>query len=989
MLFSEKKMKVSTTQPFQLVYSLYQHEYLGYIFESYVVQVDHKGQLTLKHQNISSKNAKEFSEGLIESDYQLIRWMDAMQQEVIMRKFYNKKISIPDFFLKIYDSKKGDKDIQDAIEQYLDNLKSKILTLLTDQMLFIMGSDGNPSWKRIYRMPEKATVLFHFRRNEENTHYFPTIKYRGDKLEFQYQNSLIICDEPAWMIVQDKLYSFEKNVDGKKLKPFLNKKFIVIPKNVEETYYQKFVASLVASFDVHAKGFEIRTEAYQPVPVLTFSEYWATKPALTLFGDGQEAEEEEAPASDESKILFDLTFQYGNYSFKTDHATAANVSLEKTEDDSYIFHKIRRMHTREKEKLDVLLQTGLEIKNGRSMLSKVDAFSWLHQYSPRMKEAGFIIHQQVTNGKKYFLGTSSINVEITENRDWFDIYATVRFGEFEIPFIKLRSLILQKKREFTLPNGETAVIPEVWCTQYSELFFFSENREGIDNLTLRKHHLSLVQDLNKDNLAEITMSNKLEQLRNFDKIEDFAMPAGFVGELRPYQKAGYNWMQFLNKYKFGGCLADDMGLGKTVQTLTLLQAQKEAGVTQASLLVMPTSLIYNWEVEARKFTPDLRIFIYTGTHREKNTEQFEGYDLVLTSYGIIRIDAEMLQKYVFNYIILDESQAIKNPSSNIAKAVKQLNSQSRLILTGTPLENSTLDLWSQMSFVNPGLLGTEKFFRNEFLVPIEKKNDEQKIQRLYAIIKPFLLRRHKSQVATELPDKIENIQYCKMVAEQETAYEEAKSYFRNKILEDIDEKGLGSSQMILLQGLTKLRQIANHPKMVDPDYEGASGKLEDMMHRLATAVSENHKILIFSQFVKHLAIVRNCLADMKVPYTYLDGSTKDRQSQVNLFQQSEDIQVFLISLKAGGLGLNLTAADYVFILDPWWNPAIEAQAVDRAHRIGQQQTVFTYKFITRNTVEEKILALQRNKKRLADELITTEESFVKSLSKEDIMSLLD
>jgi SNF2 family DNA or RNA helicase len=394
-------------------------------------------------------------------------------------------------------------------------------------------------------------------------------------------------------------------------------------------------------------------------------------------------------------------------------------------------------------------------------------------------------------------------------------------------------------------------------------------------------------------------------------------------------------------------------------------------------------------VEAQKFTPGLKLFTYTGTHREKDLAQFEGYDVVLTSYGIVRIDIELLKQYCFEYIILDESQAIKNPTSNIAKAMRQLNAKHRLILTGTPVENSTLDLWSQMSFINPGLLGSEKFFRNEFQIPIEKKNDEDKTKRLFAIIKPFILRRHKAQVATELPQKVEQIQYCRMAPEQEDAYEEAKSYFRNKVLEKMTDHSTPQSQLILLQGLTKLRQLANHPKMVDPTYEGGSGKLEDVSHRLETAVGEKHKILVFSQFVKHLALVKECVEDKKLPYAYLDGSTRNRRSQVDLFQREQEVQIFLISLKAGGLGLNLTAADYVFILDPWWNPAIEAQAVDRAHRIGQQQTVFNYKFISRNTVEEKILALQRNKKRLADELITTEEGFVKALTREDVLALLE
>ncbi|MDJ1491728.1 DEAD/DEAH box helicase [Cytophagaceae bacterium DM2B3-1] len=982
-------MNVSTSEPFQIVYSIYQHEYLGYLFESFVVQLNEKGTLTLKCQNISSKNADEFSAGLDETDFQLIEWTDSLQQDVIYRKFNNKKISITDFFLKTYDPKKGDKDLQQAIEGYVDSQKSKILERLTDRQVFIMGSDGNPTWKQLDLLPEKATVLFHFRRNETETVYFPTIKYAGEKVNFQFQNAFIVCDEPAWMVLNDKLYSFAKEVDGKKLRPFLNRSNIIIPKSVEETYYQKFVAPLIASFDVYAKGFEIQSEGYAPKPLLLLTEFHTAKQtALSLFDEGSNvavAEEEDG----ESQILFDLSFRYGHATFKASETGApVSVSLEKS-NGSYIFHRIRRKPQLETENIEFLKRTGLELKHGRVLLPKAEAFTWLHEYSELIKESGFELQQSSNNGKKYFIGNSSINVQINENRDWFDIYATVRFGDYEMPFIKLRNLILRKKREFTLPNGEIAVIPEVWLTQYSELIAFSENHDGGDTVSIRKHHLALVAELNRENLAQVTISNKLEQLRTFEHLEDQPMPQGFVGELRPYQKAGYNWMHFLKKYGFGGCLADDMGLGKTSQALAMLQSQKESNPDQPSLVIVPTSLVYNWELEAKKFTPDLRVFTYIGTQRDKNVEQFNNYDVIITSYGIVRIDIEQLKKYFFNYVILDESQAIKNPGSNVAKAVRELHCRHRLVLTGTPIENSTLDLWSQMSFVNPGLLGNEQFFRNEFLTPIEKRNDDQKLRRLHAIIRPFVLRRHKSQVAKDLPEKIEHIQYCKMEPDQEEAYEEAKSYFRNKILENIDEKAMAKSQLLLIQGLTKLRQIANHPKMVDPSYAGSSGKLQDVLHRLETGISENHKILIFSQFVKHLNIIRHHLDKKDITYAYLDGQTKDRRGQVELFQESEDIPVFLISLKAGGLGLNLTAADYVFILDPWWNPAIEAQAVDRAHRIGQQQTVFTYKFITKNTVEEKILALQQHKMRLAGDLITTEESFVKSLSKEDILTLLD
>ena len=284
------------------------------------------------------------------------------------------------------------------------------------------------------------------------------------------------------------------------------------------------------------------------------------------------------------------------------------------------------------------------------------------------------------------------------------------------------------------------------------------------------------------------------------------------GELRPYQKAGYNWMRFLSSFNFGGCLADDMGLGKTVQTLAMLQAEKDNGAKNATLLIMPTSLIYNWEIEASKFTPNLKVLVYTGSGRNKDVASFDGYDLVLTSYGITRLDIDLLRQYYFNYVILDESQAIKNPSSNIAKAVRKLKSRYRLILTGTPLENSTLDLWSQMSFVNPGLLGTENYFKEEFQLPIEKKQDVEKAKKLNIIIKPFILRRQKSQVAKDLPEKVENVKYSMMTAQQEEKYEEVKSYYRNKILDNIEKSGVKKSQLVTFARLNPTKANCQPPK---------------------------------------------------------------------------------------------------------------------------------------------------------------------------------
>jgi SNF2 family DNA or RNA helicase len=973
-------MNVSPNEPFQIIYSLYFHEYLGDLFETYVVQKNESGKLTYKHQNISSKNATEFASGLDEVDFKIIKLSDQIQQDAVFHKFNNKKIKQPDFFLKIYDKEKGDATIQHLIEEYLDRIKTEILPLLVGKEVYIMGNDGEPAWKKVDVAEDPATILFHFMRNEENTHYFPTIKHRGEKVEFQYNNSQLISKHPAWLLLgEDKIIQFEKNMDGNKIKPFLNKKFIVVPKSIEDNYYSKFITQIVANYDVHAKGFVIKDEVREVTPVLNFKELEEVQ--TEMFAS-------RTAVAEEGKIVFDLSFNYEEFKFPADGNTANTVKMEKTE-DSFIFHKVRRQVEWEKEQIALLNKSGLNIRFGRASLPISEAFTWISNNRDIFEKQGYHIRQRSVGQRKYFIGTSSISIEVKENNDWFDVYAIVKFGNYEIPFLKLRNLIIKNKREFELPNGEIAVIPEEWLVKYNELLSFSEEHDDEGSLKLKKHHLALIHELNEDGISKVSFNKKLQKLNEFENIDDYELPVGFKGDLRNYQKAGYNWMRFLNEYSFGGCLADDMGLGKTVQTLALLQHRKEQGVENATLLVMPTSLIYNWEKEAGKFTPDLKILVYTGTYRDKNIELFKDYDLVISSYGIVRLDHELLRNYYFDYVILDESQAIKNPESNISHAVRELKSRSKLILTGTPIENSTMDLWSQMSFINDGLLGTSKFFKKNFLKPIEKNKDVAKVQKLYAIIKPFILRRNKDQVLTELPPKIEQVLYCEMTAEQEKRYEEVKSYYRNKILEDIDTNGNGgNTQFTLLQGLTKLRLIANHPKMEDEDYEFKSGKMKEVINTLESALAEHHKVLIFSQFVKHLSLFKERLEKKGIKYTYLDGSTKNRQAEVEEFQNNEDVRVFLISLKAGGLGLNLTKADYVFILDPWWNPAIEAQAVDRAHRMGQENVVHTYKFITKNSVEEKIIKLQESKKRLAQDLISTEDSIMKSLSKEDIRELL-
>jgi superfamily II DNA or RNA helicase len=969
-------MKVSTEHPFQIVYAVYEHEYLGILFESFVIQLNERGEFTFQYQNISAKNAAEFENGLDEKDYKLIDLIDDMHQDAVIKRFSGKVMKGNEFFPKIYDSEKGKKDIQEAIQLYLEKQRHRILQLLEWKLLFEMAKDGNPTGRALKIMPQKASIRYHFFKNEDNTHYFPTIRYQNQKVDFGYKGAYLLNEEPAWLALEGRVFHFDRLVDGKKLKPFFNKKFIAIPARLEGEYYKKFVAPLIQQFDVQAHGFELRNISSLPIPILEFYEQLEGR-TLSLFGEAGNLSGE---------IIFRLNFKYDDKVFPAHPYYPTSVTVAE-QNGSYAFHKYERNKGVENLAKNILFDLGLDLTKGNTKWPLTQAIQWLNSNAQALEKDGIEVRQLDAKGKKYFTGKASIEVEIKESMDWFDIKGLVYFGPYSIPFTDIRRLMKRNQREFTLPNGEVAIIPDAWFAQFADLIQFTEDAEAGEG-RLSKIHVGIIAELEQHRLAKVAMDHRLRRLQDFEGMEQYPMPDGFIGTLRPYQYAGYNWLSFLNEYRLGGCLADDMGLGKTIQTLALLQSEKERGIHYPSLLVVPTSLIYNWELEAQKFTPRLTIHIHAGVQRDKDPSKFKDADLIITSYGTLRRDIDFMVGVHFHYVILDESQAIKNPSSIIAKSVRKLMARQRLVLTGTPIENSTLDLWSQMSFVNPGLLGTQTYFRQEFQQPIENQNDEQKRLKLHALIKPFVLRRKKSQVARDLPERIDNLMYCLMTEEQEEAYERVKNQYRDQIMRNIEEQGLNRSHLLIIQGLTQLRQLANHPRMIDPSYEGQSGKLEEVMETLTKVVDEGHKVLIFSQYVKHLKIVREHLEHKGIGYSYLDGSTKNRMEVVQEFGKAAQLPVFLISLKAGGVGLNLTMADYVFILDPWWNPAAEAQAIDRAHRIGQTNTVFSYKFITRGTVEEKILKLQERKLNLAEDLISTEEGFVKQLSADDISQLL-
>jgi len=582
----------------------------------------------------------------------------------------------------------------------------------------------------------------------------------------------------------------------------------------------------------------------------------------------------------------------------------------------------------------------------------------------------------------------STHIHLSSGMDWFDARVELAFGEQRIGIAEIQKALSNKQSFVQLNDGTLGILPDEWIKKYELLFKVGEGKNN--NLRLSKYHLSVIDELYEQRDEEelsFELDEKYERLRNFKSIPEVAISAQLESRLRPYQLAGFHWLNYLNNVGWGGILADDMGLGKTVQALSMLQHFAEEEGSLKALVVCPTTLIYNWENEIQKFTPSLSHRIHHGNARAKRKEDFGEENIIITTYGTLRSDVQMLMKIPFDYVVLDESQAIKNPTSKVTRAAGLLKAKNRICMSGTPLQNNTFDIYAQMNFLNPGLLGSVEFFRNEFSTPIDKLGEQEQKEHLKKLLYPFILRRTKEQVAKDLPEKTETILYCEMEKEQRRVYESYRNAYRNRILGVIDEQGVGRSQLTILQGLMKLRQICDSPAILNEEekYPNDSIKLEELTREITENIGE-HKALIFSQFLGMLALIKKTLTENEIDFEYFDGSTSpaDREKAIQNFQTNEKCRVFLISLKAGGVGLNLTAADYVYIVDPWWNPAVEQQAIDRTHRIGQTKNIFAYRMICKDTIEDKILKLQERKRILAKELISDDQAFVKSLTREDV-----
>ena len=588
---------------------------------------------------------------------------------------------------------------------------------------------------------------------------------------------------------------------------------------------------------------------------------------------------------------------------------------------------------------------------------------------------------------KYNPYKAKVTISVASGLDWFDTSLQVRFGDQNVSLKQLQKAVKNSAKYVELGDGTLGLLPEQWVEKFSKYFRAGEVIK--ENIRTPKMNFSEISELYEDEVLTIEAREQLayyqSKMSNFQEIKEIKVPESLNATLRDYQKQGLNWLNFLDEFEFGGCLADDMGLGKTIQIIAFILSQREKNRHNTNLIVVPTSLIFNWQKEVEKFAPSIKIQTIYGSDRIKNTKNFDEFEVILTSYGTLLSDIRFLKEYHFNYIFLDESQAIKNPESQRYKSVRLLQSRNKIVLTGTPIENNTFDLFGQFSFACPGLLGNKQRFTDHYSQPIDKFKDAGRAVELQKKINPFLLRRTKAQVATELPDKTEMIIYCEMGEEQRAIYDSYKQEFREFLMASSNQKSRMDT-MHILAGLTKMRQICNSPSLLnDQEFYGNSSAKIDVLMEEIEAKSSEHKMIIFSQFVSMLDLIKVELENRQIPFEYLTGKTKNRQSKVEEFQTNSEVRVFLISLKAGGTGLNLTEADYVYLVDPWWNPAVENQAIDRCYRIGQKKNVVAVRLICPDTIEEKIMKLQESKKDLVNDLIKTDETILKSLSKSDLI----
>lgn len=847
----------------------------------------------------------------------------------------------------------AEETLKTFVRPAIESCNAEIVELLKNSALPIFLRDNVKSKvmyerDRINLLQSPSKCLFSFIKDEDGLRYHISLTNGQENISLLKKHAIFMSSKPSIVIMNNQLHCIE-NIDSKVIKPFLEKEFIAVPASAEQVYIKTFILKTIQQYEVTIEGLGYQIQDIHKQAILTLEE--------DFFG----------------RLVLSLYFEYNNKRINPNLRKHKIVGMDESNELAPIFW-LERDSAWEKEVVESLLNQGFSSKENnqfyllpqdKNSQNRFSIVEWINRHSDFL--SNFVVEQNLYTN--IYAGDIEITSSVNRKIDWFEMNQEVSIGEYKIAFPKFRKHILEGSCEYVLPNKSIFILPQEWFEKYYELFLHSED---IGNkLRLRKMHQGIVDnlfgektDFNKEIVFEYT--NKSEHAK--------PLPSALLNSLlRPYQKEGFYWLENLNTEGLGGCLADDMGLGKTLQTITLLQYiySKSTNTLPPSLIVVPTSLIHNWKNEILRFAPELKIIIYSGSKRKSLNDIpsiFDAYQIIISSYGIVRTDVELLKKYPFNYLILDESQNIKNSESLAYKAIKKLNCSYRLALTGTPIENSLDDLWAQFNFINEGLLGTYSFFKRNYIQKIVKEQDKKKEEALLKLISPFMLRRTKEAVMPELPPLSEELILCDMSPAQQKCYDVEKNKIRNTLLL-LKENGETNKNFIALQGLTRLRQLANHPALIEADYTENSGKFDQIILSFESLKAAGHKVLIFSSFVRHLKLLANRFDQEGWKYAMLSGGTPDREAEIEKFASHDDVQCFFISLKAGGLGLNLTMADYVFLIDPWWNPAAEQQALSRSHRMGQKNNVMAYRFISSETIEEKILKLQEAKKKISDAFV--------------------
>lgn len=978
----------------QLIFCFIRQPIIGLTLEAFIVKILDNQTFSYEYQRVIYERRDDYNYPFTDIELQVIKKLADLTPQAVERVFNKKKIK-KELFL---DKLSKDEEQMKLLNTYFDKKIAGCLNLLRGQNVYwrIKASD-HPGMLSYLVHSDPLKMVYHFTKVDAGIEYRLKLSYHDQQIMPTAPGTQVLCTDSGWLMHPTGIYSLSDGTDGQKVTPFLNKDIVVIPDKLADKFISAFLIKASRRSEVVFTGFDVQDKPDSIKAVLSLS--------LDL----------------DHQPLFQLNFHYDQFQVNETHEQDLLAQVIRKAGKTVITRFHRKLKW-EHQQTQLVIDSGMQkirpswfIPNGSPVDGErrvEDMMTWISTHKSNFDQLGIETETQ-WNGQEFLaMIPEVITREMKEEADWFDLYAVVKVGRFEIPFIRFKRNILERNPIFKLPDGKMLVLPEAWFIKYADLFEFSDD-ESENSIRLHRQHQGL---LNGHPLLAGDINSRLaenqKKIYTGENQKSFPIPAGLNATLRDYQQKGFDWLCMMAENKLGACLADDMGLGKTIQVIALLQHAHEhklispsnQALAQASqmdlfstveeppllpsLVVMAPSLIHNWEKELQKFAPGLKVKRHAGYRRTEHAENLIDADVILTTYGVVRNDLDMLQKIEFGYIVLDESQLIKNMRSMSFQSVRKLNGLNRIVLTGTPVENSLTDLWSQLTFLQPGLLGSFNYFRQEFVMPIEQNKDEQKLARLQKIIRPFILRRTKEEVAPELPNQTRIIHYSNMDDEQKKYYEEQKSWYRNRILENVSREGIQKSQILILRGLTQLRKLAIHPILDNPDYAGDSAKFNDVLIRLEELRHQNRKVLIFSQFVKHLQLFRKAFEENGTPYSWLTGEVPQLQRgpAIAAFENHPGHKVFLIQLRTGGSGLNLTKADCVFLLDPWWNPAAEEQAIARSHRIGQHQPVFVWRFITKDTIEEKIMKLQEKKSRLAGDIISQANPLAR-ISQEELEEL--